>query len=97
MVERHPHFDASLMPVISRFYGIVVFMNYHDHDPPHLHARHQGSEVLIEIRSGNVVGDFPARALRLLLEWTDLHAEELEINWNRAREHKHLLPVEPLR
>ncbi|MDH3206524.1 MAG: DUF4160 domain-containing protein [Gemmatimonadota bacterium] len=85
------------MPVISRFYGIVVFMNYRDHDPPHLHARHQGAEVVLELRSGTVIGDFPPRALRLLLEWADLHAEELEVNWNRAREHRHLLPVEPLR
>ena len=37
------------MPVISRFYGIVVFMNYNDHDPAHIHARCQGDEVLVEI------------------------------------------------
>ena len=84
------------VPVISRFYGIVVFMNYNDHEPPHVHARSGGGEVLLEIRSKSVVGEFPARALRLLIEWADLHADELEVNWERARQHKHLLPVEPL-
>jgi hypothetical protein len=84
------------MPVISRFYGIIVFMNYSDHDPAHFHARHQGGEVLIELRSRQIVGHFPPRALRLLMEWTDLHREELDVNWERARQHKHLLPVEPL-
>ena len=84
------------MPVISRFYGIVVFMNYRDHDPPHIHARYQGSEVVVAIASGEVTGHFSNRALRLLREWVDLHRVELEVNWNRARGHKHLLPVEPL-
>ena len=84
------------MPVISRFYGIVVFMNYRDHDPPHIHARCEGAEVVVHIASGDVIGEFPHRPLRLLLEWVDLHRVELEVNWRRAREHRHLLPVEPL-
>ena len=84
------------MPIISRFYGIAVFMNYNDHDPPHFHARHGASEVVVSIHDLEVSGTFPRRPLRLLLEWADLHREELEVNWERAREHKHLLPVEPL-
>jgi hypothetical protein len=84
------------MPVISRFYGIVVFMNYNDHEPAHAHARYGAAEVLVEIKSREVIGEFPPRALRVLLEWVDLHQEELETNWTRAREHKQLLPVEPL-
>ena len=84
------------MPVISRLYGIVVFMNYRDHDPPHIHARCGGDEVAVEIVSCEVTGEFPRRALRILLEWVDLHREELEMNWHRAREHRHLLQVEPL-
>ena len=85
------------MPVISRFYGIVVFMNYNDHAPPHFHARYGDAEGVVEIASLFVSGDFPPRALRLLREWAELHREELEVNWRRAREHKHLLPVAPLR
>ena len=77
------------MPVISRFFGS-------DHDPPHFHARYQRSVAVIDIRSGKVSGDLPPRALRLLHKWADLHREELEVNWTRARDHKHLLPVEPL-
>jgi hypothetical protein len=84
------------MPIISRFYGIVVFMNYNDHDPAHCHARYQGVEVVLEIGSGEIVGHFPPGALRRLVEWVNLHRDELEVNWVRAREHRHLLPVEPL-
>ncbi len=84
------------MPVLSRFYGIVVYMNYRDHEPSHFHARYQDQEVLVEIESGLVTGSFSKRALRLLLEWMELHREELERNWARVRNHEPLEPVEPL-
>lgn len=42
------------MPEISRFYGIVIYMNYNDHDPPHFHARYREQEVSVEIIGGNV-------------------------------------------
>jgi hypothetical protein len=29
------------MPEICRFYGIIIFMNHNDHDPPHFHARYE--------------------------------------------------------
>ena len=85
------------MPVLSRFYGIVVYMNYRDHEPPHFHARYQDQEVLVELESGIVTGSFPKRALRFLLEWMDLHREELEKNWYLAKDHRPLEGIEPLR
>lgn len=57
------------MPEICRFYGIVIFMNYNDHDPPHFHARYQDQEVSIEIQTGVVRGKMSRRALRMLFEW----------------------------
>ena len=84
------------MPVISRFHGIVVFMNYNDHPPPHLHARHEGAEALVLLGSRRVRGELPPRPLRMLLHWVDLHYDELLVNWRRAREHEYLLPIEPL-
>ena len=84
------------MPVISRFFGIVVFMNYNDHNPPHFHARYQDQEVIVEIQSGVVTGTMSRRALQLLFEWMEQHQEELLRNWSRARERKPLLPIPPL-
>ena len=84
------------MPVLSRFYGIVVYMNYRDHEPPHFHARYQDQEVMVEIESGLIRGSFPKRALRLLFEWMELHREELEKNWVRARDQQPLEPIPPL-
>ncbi len=50
------------MPTISRFYGLVIFMNYNDHPPPHFHARYQDQEVLVEIETGLVQGKMSRRA-----------------------------------
>ncbi len=41
-------------------------------------------------------GEFPKRALRLVLEWHDLHRTELALNWERARRREPLVPVAPL-
>lgn len=84
------------MPEICRFYGIIVFMNFDDHDPPHFHARYEGQEVAIEIESGIVKGQMSKRALRMLFEWSEIHQEELMKNWKLARERKPLEKIPPL-
>ena len=40
------------MPELSRFLGIVIFMNFNDHNPPHFHAKYGDFEIIIEIGSG---------------------------------------------
>jgi len=59
------------MPTLSRFYGIVIFMNYNDHQPPHFHARYQDQEVLVEIDTGVVQGKMARRALQMIFEWAE--------------------------
>jgi hypothetical protein len=84
------------MPTVSRFYGIVVYMNYNDHAPPHFHARYQGQEVSVEIENGVVEGRMPQRALELVLEWYELHTEELRNDWRLAQARQPLEPIPPL-
>jgi hypothetical protein len=43
-----------------------------------------------------VLGEFPERALRAVLEWLDLHHVELVENWRLAQADKPLKPIEPL-
>ena len=38
----------------------------------------------------------PARALRMILEWLELHREELMKNWEKAQSKKTLDKIEPL-
>jgi hypothetical protein len=37
------------MPRISIFFGIVIYMYYDDHSPPHFHAMHEGLEAVFEL------------------------------------------------
>jgi hypothetical protein len=84
------------MPEISRFLGIVIGMFFNEHGPPHFHAVYGEHKITVEIESGHVRGTFPARALRLVLEWASLHREELLANWERARRREPLTKIEPL-
>ena len=81
------------MPEISRFYGIVIFMNHRDHEPPHFHAKYQDHEVIVEIQTGIVEGKMSRRALRMVFEWSEIHREELLSNWERARDRKSLVKI----
>jgi hypothetical protein len=85
-----------VMPEISRFLGIVIRMFYRDHAPPHFHAEYGEHEITVEIETGEVNGHFPRRALGAVLEWTELHRNELMADWQLAREEQALNRIEPL-
>ncbi len=84
------------MPTLARFFGIIVFLNYNDHAPPHFHARYGEDEVTVDITGGAVTGTMSKRALKLVLEWASMHEDELIRNWDLARERKPLEPIPPL-
>jgi hypothetical protein len=84
------------VPTISRFLGIVIMINYNEHDPPHFHARYARQKISVRIADGVVTGKFPARALAHVLEWWNLHRGELAEDWQLARQHMPLKPIEPL-
>lgn len=48
------------MPTISTFYGILIQMFWNDHAPPHFHALYAEHEVLIDVRTLEVMeGQMP--------------------------------------
>ena len=84
------------MPEISRFLGIIVFMNWGDHSPPHFHARYGDFEIIVEIETGIVRGEFPKRALRAVLDWLDERKQELMEDWRLAEARRPLKQIAPL-
>lgn len=42
-------------------------------------------------------GDLPAKKLRLLQAWIDIHEEELMANWALAVKGEPVFPIDPLR
>ena len=84
------------MPIISRFFGIIIYMYWRDHTPPHFHAKYGGEEISVEIESGVVTGKMSKRALGMLQEWRNLHNDELMANWKLVEEKKSLMRIDPL-
>jgi hypothetical protein len=85
------------MPEISRFYGIIVRMYFADHNPPHFHAYYGEFSVEIDIaRLSIMAGQFPPRALALVLEWASLHQAELLALFHTAQQNQPIHKIEPL-
>lgn len=85
------------MPRISEFYGIFIYMYFQDHEPAHFHAIYGDSEAVVEIDSGHIrKGRLPARAQRLVLDWLELHRNELIEDWQRAQDGLPINPILPL-
>jgi hypothetical protein len=53
-------------------------------------------EISVEVETGTVHGEFPPRALKLVLEWMDLHRAELLEDWQLARQGRPLKRIAPL-
>lgn len=73
------------MPVISRFYGLIIKMYFqqHEHMPPHIHVAYAEYAASIVIADGKVLeGDLPNKALGLVREWLELHRGELQKMWD---------------
>ncbi|MBA2671805.1 MAG: DUF4160 domain-containing protein [Gemmatimonadetes bacterium] len=70
------------MPIISRFYGIVIRIFYDDHAPPHFHASYAEHELIVGIAPIAILnGEAPSRVRSMVLEWSALHQAELLTNW----------------
>ena len=85
------------MPRVSSFYGIVITMYFYDHEPPHFHARYAEHYAAIVIADASMlVGGLPNRARKLVIEWIDLHREELEANWQLVQAGSTPKQIDPL-
>jgi len=85
------------MPEISRFFGIIITMNYNDHAPPHFHARYGGDQALVDIQTLQLLaGHLAPRIIGLVVEWALQHREELLEDWQLASQSAPLNRIAPL-
>jgi hypothetical protein len=75
---------------------MVIYMLYDDHRPPHFHAEYGEYKITVEINTGVIQGRFPRRALKALLEWYELHRDDLLEDWELAEQHQPLNRIPPL-
>jgi len=88
--------EYAAMPVISRFFGIVITMYHNEHGPPHFHVRHGDAYASVEILSGRLRGELPPNVLRHVRVWMTAHKKELLDNWTRAQARRSLSRIAPL-
>ncbi len=74
------------MPEISRFLGIVIYMYFNEHNPPHFHAEYNEFKASVSIETlGLIEGRLPAKVFSLVIEWATDHQVELMENWDSIK------------
>lgn len=85
------------MPTISAFYGILIQMFFDDHAPPHFHVKYAEFKAVIDIQTLSVTrGSLPRRAQGLVLDWAELHKQELLDDWQLCVNSQQPKPIAPL-
>jgi hypothetical protein len=85
------------MPEISRFLGIIIYMHFNEHNPPHFHAKYGKYRAIIDIKNlGIIEGKLPARVLAIVVEWAKIHQKELMKNWYDLTEKGIFNKIKPL-
>ena len=63
------------MPVISKFYGLIISMYFLDikqHKLPHIHVKYGEIEAVYEIPNGNLLeGSLPGNKEKLVQVWIE--------------------------
>ena len=84
------------MPVLSRFYDIIIRMYFQqaEHNPPHIHAIHGEDVAVIDICENKVLdGQLPSKAIAMVKEWVNIHRCELLEMWD-TQEFKLIPPLD---
>lgn len=86
------------MPLVSEFFGIKIYMYWAEHFPMHFHAEYGSLKAIIGIEEAAVLkGALPAKQLKLVLAWCEIHKDELIKNWQSAQAHKDIKKIDPLK
>jgi len=86
------------MPRISYFYGITIKMYWREdhHSTPHFHAYYGEHEASLDLSGEIIAGFLPKRALRLVQDWAEIHADELNIDWALVVSRERPVSIAPL-
>ena len=85
------------MPVISSFFGIIIRMNFREHNPPHLHAEYQGNNAVFNFDGEITEGTMPNKQKKLIVAWIEIHKDELIANWQLIQNKEDYFTIDPLR
>ena len=85
------------MPQICYFFGISIYVQFMDHNPPHIHATYNSYKASYSIQARNIMsGKMSSRADKLIREWMELREKELLEVWELAKQGKRVFPISPI-
>ena len=84
------------MPEISSFYGIIIYMYFNEHNPPHFHVKYNGEFSVFDFEGNLIEGDLPFAKQKLVTAWAEIHKEELQANWELCLNRDTLFKINPL-
>jgi hypothetical protein len=75
----------------------MYFRDNRRHHAAHIHVRYQGSEAVVSIEDGSVFdGTIPAKQLKMIQAWVEIHKEELMVDWELAVNGEQPFRIAPL-
>jgi hypothetical protein len=88
------------MPLISQFYGILIYI-YKEiggrHHTPHFHAKYAEYEGVYDFDGNILDGELPKKQNKLVEAWSLLHTDELNAAWTAWNESGEVVKIEGLR
>jgi hypothetical protein len=85
------------MPVLAKFYGIVIRMLFVREFTAHFYAYYDKWELMIGVAPVRIIqGEAPGRVRDLVIEWATQHQYELLTAWNRMAQARQPEPIQPL-
>ncbi len=72
------------MPLISQFYGILIYM-YRElgehHNKPHIHIKYNEYEMSMTVNGDILNGKLPKKQQKLVEAWIEIHKDEIKASW----------------
>jgi hypothetical protein len=85
------------MPLITMFYGIIITMYFDEHLPAHFHAKYGEHKASFDLDGNIIDGKLPNHKRKLVEAWAVLHKDELEADWDLARNGQDVMSIDPLK
>jgi len=87
------------VPLISSFYGILIYMFKELNSPhkvPHFHAVYGEYRLSMDFLGEILAGTLPRKQLKLVEAWTAIHEDELRAAWIALNENGEVIKIRGL-
>ena len=87
------------MPLISSFFGILIYMFKEKNSPhnlPHVHAVYSGEKMSISADGEILAGKLPRKQQKFVEAWVALREDEIKAAWIALNENSEIIKIKGL-